>query len=778
MRTISSKSLIACIFLQLAVCVIVFSDFLSGRFFFAFLDIGSDSFAQVYPSHLHFSRRMFDDVFSGWSFGIGLGGPTLALMGDAANLAVQSFSPDYILTLRIYVFLVKLILGGIFFFFAVRLNVERWETAVLCAVSYSFCGFVVINGQWDSEASAFLFYPLVLWGVCHQLTNRGLLAIAGAVAVSLFFGTFFVSLGVFLFLCCLLYVACAENPRLIALKWVKKIFPLAALGYLLASPYLIPVGLQLMDSSRVSGGQSLVQNILSKSFSLSDWQLVVAQVGGLFHKDLFGVGNAYRGYFNYLEGPGFYFGFTLLVLIPQLWSGSQKDRRLLLVGVLAFLAYVLFPVFRFAAMGFAAPYFRVSTLWVTMLGLLLAAKALDRVFTSGVNLRLLFIGVLVSGFLLLFAVLASPPESIWFAHVWKVIGITSLSTLVLVLSKQGRITAKRLPLLLMLLTALEAVLVARPSFVHGRIMVDANVQGYNDKTLTALAEIRKLDQGVFRVEKDYHSVSLADAMAQDYMGIKSYSLHSRGMVDFHIGAGLLPTSSPVVNYTNWLSNAGERFVLNSLLGVKYFIAVNPVSWPGFTDVPNESGLHIYRNELALPLGVVQTQQIAKDQYLATLSENPHKKESLIDAMLFNAAVVDRAIPEFGTIIKLDEWSSKQTLSLEDLYFTPATQLQKTGLLIHEFASNRIVGEISPNAPGVLTFSIPYNDGWRLKIDGVETPMFRVNFGMLGATVAGGNHVVELDYEIPGMRLGLLLGLLALLLLAGLVLIRRRIHRKS
>lgn len=763
---------------QLLVCIVVLSDFLSGKFSFAYLDIGSDSYRQVYAGTWYLAKTLLAEGFTGWSFQAGLGGPTMAQMGDLTSLLVQTVGIQNILQARVFVYLAKLALGGAFFMCFARILVERWETAVISAIAYSFCGFIVINGQWDGEATAFVFYPLVLWAIAKHLRSGGALWLPISVAVSLLFGTFFVSLGVFLVFSCVACVACSDRRRYMALQWIRTVFPLAALGYLLASPYLVPVVLQLMDSSRVSGGQSLIQNILNKSFAVSDWQLIVAQVGGLFHKDLFGVGNAYRGYFNYLEGPGFYCGLTLLVLIPQLWSGSQRDRRLLAVGVIAFVAYVLFPVFRFAAMGFAAPYFRVSTLWITVLELVLAAKALDLVLATGVNLRLLLIGVLVSGALLLFAVLAAPPETIWFAHVWRVVGITSLSSLVLVLSHQGRVTVDRLPMLLMLLAVIEAVLIARPSFVHGRVMVDANVHGYKDETLAALAEIRKLDNGVFRIEKDYHSVSLADAMAQDYMGIKSYSLHSRGMVDFHIGAGLLPTSSPVVNYTNWLSNAGERFVLNSLLGVKYFIAVNPVSWPGFTEVPNDSGLHIYRNELALPLGVVQTQQIAKDQYLASLSENPHKKESLIDAMLFNAAVVDRAIPEFGTIMKLDEWSSRQTLSLEDLYFTPATQLQKTGLLIYEFASNRIAGEINPNAPGVLTFSIPYNDGWRLKIDGVETPMFRVNFGMLGATVTGGKHVIELDYAIPGLRLGILLGLLGLLLLAGLGLVQYRRNHTS
>ncbi len=762
--------------LQLTTSLLVLSEFLSGKFHYAFRDIGSDSYGQSAMYGVYFAKAFPNEGFTGWSFQLGLGSPTVALMGDLTSLLIQFAGPENILSTRIFVYLAKLTLGGAFFLCFARILIERWETAVISAIAYSFCGFMVINGQWDGEATAYVFYPLVLWAIANHLRSGCVLWLPIAVATSLLFGTFFVSLGVFLVFSYVICVACSDRPRSMALQWIRTVFPLAALGYLLASPYLVPVVLQLMDSSRVSGGQSLVQNILSKSFAVSDWQLIVAQVGGLFHKDLFGVGNAYRGYFNYLEGPGFYFGLTLLVLIPQLWNGSQRDRRLLAVGVITFVAYVLFPVFRFAAMGFAAPYFRVSTLWITILELVLAAKALDLVLATGVNLRLLLIGVLASSALLLFTVLAAPPETIWFAHVWRVIGITSLSTLILVLSHQGRIAANRLPVLLMLLAVIEAVLIARPSFVHGRTMVDGKVQGYKDETLAALAEIRKLDNGVFRVEKDYHSVSLADAMAQDYMGIKSYSLHSRGMVDFHIGAGLLPTSSPVVNYTNWLSNAGERFVLNSLLGVKYFIAVNPVSWPGFVEVPNESGLRIYRNELALPLGVVQTRQIAKDAYQAALADNPSKKESLIDAMLFNAAVVDHAIAGFGTIIKVDELSKSQALSLEDLYFAPARQLQKTGLQIHEFASNRIVGEINPTAAGVLTFSIPYNDGWRLKVDGVETPMFRVNFGMLGATVVGGKHAVELDYAIPGLRLGILLGLVALLLLVGLGLMQfRRSH---
>ena len=65
---------------------------------------------------------------------------------------------------------------------------------------------------------------------------------------------------------------------------------------------------------------------------------------------------------------------------------------------------------------------------------------------------------------------------------------------------------------------------------------------------------------------------------------------------------------------------------------------------------------------------------------------------------------------------------------------------------------------------MLVFSIPFNQGWSLKIDGQPTPLMRANFGMLAAPVTAGPHTVVLDFRLPGQRLGALLGLLGLALL--------------
>lgn len=767
------KPWLVLLFLQVLAALLVFSEFLSGKFNFAYLDIGSDTHSLWVPQAMHVARSLARDGFAGWSFQLGLGGPTAVMLGDLASLLSQSVGVENILPARIFVYVLKMVLGGSFFLLFIGYHVVRWQSAVISALAYSFCGFMVINGQWDTEATAFVFYPLVLWAIVRHLRTGGIVLLPLAIATSLLFGVFFISLGVFLVFTCMAFIACSSVPKEALKAWVCQIFPLSALGYLLAAPYLLPVMFQLMDSARASGSQSLIQNILVKSIDINEWSLIVAQIGGIFHKDLFGIGSNYTGYFNYLEGPGFFIGITLLLVIPHLWAGPRADKKALVLGVAAVAAYFLFPFFRYAAMGFAAPYFRISTLWVAIAGLVLAAKALDQIFGQGVRVRLLAFGFAFSGLMLSIVMLNTSAYTVWMPHVERVAALAALSSGVMVLAHRGLITHQRLPLALILVILVEVVVIARPSYLSGRKLVSPELRAYDDLTTDALAAIRKLDGGVFRIEKDYNSVSLADALAQDYMGVKSYSLHSRGVVDFYLGTGLIPPTSPVVNYSNWLPSPGPRFVLTSLLGVKYYIASNVLSWPGFVKLGTVHGLHIYRNDMALPLGVVQTRQVTKDALALISSENGANTTVIVDAVLFNAAVVEQLIPDYGSSLNTEVFVQSKSLSLEDHYFSPAAELQQTGLHISSFSSERITGHISPTSAGILVFSIPFNSGWTLKVDGLQIPMFRANFGMLAAPVKAGLHSVELVFITPGRREGWLLGAIGLGFLVMITLFRRR-----
>ena len=770
MKITAARAWLILLGLQGLLALLVLRDFLFGGLHFAYIDIGNDTYRQFVPYAMHLARTVAREGFPGWSFEIGLGGPTAWLPGDAFALLNVIGGPDNVLPLRIWIYLLKIVLGGTSFFLLLRCMVTRWETAVIGALAYSFCGFVVVNGQWDPEATEFVFVPLILWAIVRHLRSGDLVVFPLVLALALVCGAFFVPLSVFLLLTCVAFVVTSSEPGAMFKRWLTGILPLAVIGYLLAAPLLLPVILQVLDSPRIGGGQSLFQKIWQDSLVLNDWWLILAQIGGIFHKDIFGIGNAFQGYWNYLEGPEFFIGVTLFLLIPQLSRGSAVDRKVLLIAACGIAVYFMFPLIRYAAMGFAVPYFRVSTLWISVILLLLAVRALDQVIERGLDGRLL--AVSVAGYLLLLFLVATGDMGtrVSEAHVVKIVDLATLAGALLLLALLKILPARWLPLAILCAVLIETVQIAYPSYVEGRMPVSRQRNAYSDASLEALREIRAMDKGVFRVEKTYDSVALADAMAQDYMGIKSYSSHGSGVVAFHIGTGLIPpTAGAAINYTNWLPHAGARFMLNTLLGVKYIIARKPLQWPGFEAVREARGYFIYRNVAALPLGIVQTKQVTASALSRLKALSQVNANIMRDIVMINAVVVDKFIPEYGDQFDLDELLGAKSMVLQDRYFGPAMALQETGLRIEQFSSNHIAGRINPAKAGILVFSIPYSRGWSLKIDGKETPMIRANFGMLATPVQPGAHSVELDFHLPGKGAGLLLGALGL----ALLLLRRR-----
>ena len=171
--------------MQVLIALAVFSSFLSGKVYFAYLDIGSDSYGQVGPALMYMARIIASGRWSDWAFEIGLGSPT-ALMGSDLFMVLNALGGvDNVLPWRIWVYLLKIALGGTAFFMLVRYVVTRWEAAVISALTYSFCGYVVINGQWDGEATAFVFFPLVLWAAFRAMVQGKFTAFPVAVGVAL-----------------------------------------------------------------------------------------------------------------------------------------------------------------------------------------------------------------------------------------------------------------------------------------------------------------------------------------------------------------------------------------------------------------------------------------------------------------------------------------------------------------------------------------------------------------------------------------------------------------
>ena len=747
--------------LQAAVSLALFHDYLFGDKFFAFVDIGSDTFAQFVPTLMHLATPA--NWASAWSFNVGLGAVLPISLSPFTLLSIAA-GPEHVLDLRIWVYLVKIFAGGAAFYGFVLASGARREVALVVALAYSFSGYVMTDGQWDPSSTEFVAYALILWAIASHARHPNVWFIPVAIAFAAYSGAFIFSVGVFV-----VYVFAAalvvSDQRLATITiWLRSILPQCAAGLLLAAPVVVPLIFHLLDSPRITGAQSGFGNRVHELLSTNDAVTVLIQLASLFHKNILGVGNQHAGWMNYLESPVFYVGVLPLLMIPQLWRGSPADRRILVAGCLVLTLFIALPTVRYLAYGFGLDYFRINSLWISILLLAMFARALSCVAEHGIQRWLLgATGTVLAAGLLLLEGQLRPFLSV--PHVIKILVFLSVA-LRLGLALEPTLQWRRFVMLLIGVVAIEAAVINYPSFHAQRKAVTRLTPGYSDGTTGALAFLKTRDQGFYRVEKTYNSVAFCDALAQGYMGVKSYWFQGASMVGLYSDLGLLPQQSPIKNFTNWLPDFSGRFVLNSLVGVKYIVARSPIDWVGYRQIHAANGLLIYENELALPLGAVYERQFPRDKFAALSIEAK-------DITMANAVIVDElrgATPRTFDVQQLRRSSADW---LSDNYVEPARRLQRRGMIVEHFSHGHITGRIASDIPGVLVFSIPYAKGWSITVDSIEQPLFRAHLGMLAADVLDGDHRVELRYALPGLKLGLLVGIFGLLGIWALGALERR-----
>lgn len=86
--------------------------------------------------------------------------------------------------------------------------------------------------------------------------------------------------------------------------------------------------------------------------------------------------------------------------------------------------------------------------------------------------------------------------------------------------------------------------------------------------------------------------------------------------------------------------------------------------------------------------------------------------------------------------------------------------------------NLIAGSIQVEQPGYFVTSIPYDEGFEIRIDGEPVVCERVNLAFLGCKIEAGTHAVKIIYHAPGAGVGKLLSLFGVILFAGIQVVNK------
>lgn len=113
---------------------------------------------------------------------------------------------------------------------------------------------------------------------------------------------------------------------------------------------------------------------------------------------------------------------------------------------------------------------------------------------------------------------------------------------------------------------------------------------------------------------------------------------------------------------------------------------------------------------------------------------------------------------------------------EDLFEQAYSKLADEQFEITSFSDTEIKGNITALEKGVLYFSIPYEKGWSVYVDGEKADTFAVLNSMMGIEVENGSHEIVLKYSPDGFSAGLIISITALVLLILSVLAEKAMRK--
>jgi len=775
------------IILIMGIAFFVFKDFLLLKNVLLFKDIGSDSITNLYPLLINVVDYIGSEGIPKWSFNQGMGQSILGVTTfDPFLIVFYLIGRDNLAFGLAYVEVLKIVLGGFFFFLYLRALSLSQYSAIVGGLLYSFTGYMILGGGWYIFSYDALCISLLLYSFekLFQANLWYLLPIPIALISS--YQPFYLYLyAILLFVYTLIRIIDEKGWDLNRLSlFFLKLASLFLLGMGISSVFLASNVLQLAQSPRVGGEASYFHTLMSQPvFGLAVPIQYISELLRTYSSDMLGTGNSFRGWGNYLESPLSYCGLISLLLAPQFFSFIDRRRRILYSLVFGAIAVPLvFPFFRYLFWGFTGDYFRAFSFFIVLGLLYLSLKALSYIDTRGhINMKVLAISLVIA-----ISILYVP-----FGQKNQILnqGLRATASIFLVLyaillammqSKRRKAFAQ---LLLLVAVCAELGYFSRIT-VNDRDVLSAKELrakvGYNDFSNEAAAFIHSIDQSFFRVNKDYFSgpamhSSLNDAEIQGYYGTISYhSFNQKYYIQFLQAVGVIRLGDEFG--TRWAMGLSNRPLLQITGSVKYMFTKrtdNYLSPEGYEYMNTLGDVRVSRSKYALPLGFT---------YDTFITESDFAKLSQLQkdiALLRAVAVREDQRAQLGGFQSYAFSDTTATYTFVDLEHDTRARREDT-LAIDHHSQNHFKGSVHVEKRKLLFFSIPYDKGWSATVDGHEASLDRVNIGFMGLWLEPGAHTIELEFEPPLLVAGAAVSLASLLAYGGLLVWwkKRRTETKS
>lgn len=159
-----------------------------------------------------------------------------------------------------------------------------------------------------------------------------------------------------------------------------------------------------------------------------------------------------------------------------------------------------------------------------------------------------------------------------------------------------------------------------------------------------------------------------------------------------------------------------------------------------------------------------------------------EKESLEYTKLKNEYIMDLGYCHAGDVVTL-ETKDEGTLYVSAYMLNETAlaecieKLSSCSLVLDSFQDSGIKGHITADTAGEAVFSIPYEPGWTLKVNGIITEMDIFEDTFISIPLNAGEYTIELSYYPAGLNAGIVVSALSLAAFLITVYLKKRYSEK-
>jgi len=741
-------------YLLLVVCYsIIFWDFVTFKKAFFFKDISSDTLNVFYPKLANLSHYIFTEGLPRWSFNTGMGENFYNAFNLNTAFIVLFGQKAIPYTLLLYSFILFVLTALICRSYFSLVGCSKLVSS-LCALAYCLSANVIVGATWYVTLMQSFQFIFGLWCIEKFLINKNwywlpiFIFLLGSPAKLYQFTILYAIYLIFRH-----FYFQFNSVKQYAFQIIDLI-KYVLVGFVISLPLYVAKLVTMFNSPRLGGEASYKNKLLNEhSLWIDSQEFYQSFLGRLFSVDFLGVGSQYVGWYNYLEAPMISVGILGLILFLSSFFVLKSRRKVGAIAIVftVILALHLIPFCRFSFWMFSGNYIRIlgqmlAFFLIFVMGQVLQqlneGTPINKFITTGIYFFLLF--------LLFIPFLNYESVSVFI----RCLCVASLSIAIglLLMYQFSIINYNRLLYALLALIVIEGVVSGKNSLNNRDAVPFAQLNkkvAYNDFTVDALAKIKQQDSTPFyRIEKNYSSSpamhkGLNDAMVQHYFGTSVIiSFNNLNYINFLAALGLIDPTKEVE--TRWLKGLIERPLLNFFVSIKYKLSDkgNTYIGPGYLLKDKIGNVEIYENQHFLPLGFCYDKVMAEKEFMQL--NTVQKDIALLNSVVYNN---ETKLNYNYTNVKANTIPSVEAFDVATLS-TQIASLKQNSLKISSFKQSKIIGSLTLDAPKILFFSIPFDKGWRLKVNGKTYLLQKMNIGFLGAELPAGQHQIELYFKYP------------------------------